>query len=380
MMTWMLAVALGHPVRLPSGEDLEAWSSVLELVGLEATELEPNEGTWVSVTAVGEGWQLRAVDSDGDVHQASVQAPTTSADREAVAQLAASLVRALDTPSLPPLPPLPALPEPDLRPQPEMVVSPRAPGPRPAPAPTPLVSPQAPTPLVSPQASTPRPAPAPTLVLPDSGGPPTPEVVPAGEARDEPSSIASPPLGGAVPELAPVAPSEPAARIDEPPAGGLVPFAWGSVALHMRPSVLPAVAAGVWGGVEGTWGRLGAGVEGTAPAALTGLDVEARVQRTSAWLGGWGRLGPVEVGGVGGGQLHRYVDGAGVDGVAVPTVGLSVAAFPVRALRLEARVHRDLRAVEVFVGEDRVQVAEPWSVELGVALVPWRRADGVLRR
>jgi hypothetical protein len=88
----------------------------------------------------------------------------------------------------------------------------------------------------------------------------------------------------------------------------------------------------------------------------------------------------VEPGVVGGVQLHRYVDGGGVDAVTVPTVGLSFAVLPMRALRVEGRVHRDLRRVEVFVGDDRVQVAEPWSAQLGLAWVPWHRADGPGRR
>jgi len=374
-MTWLLAVALGHPVRLPSGEDPEAWSSVLELVGLEAATSEPTQGTWVSVTVVGSGWQLRAADSDGDVRQASVSAPTTSADREAVAQLAASLVRALEAPALPPLPPLPTLPEPPA------VVVPHTPAPRSVAAPT-VPAPSEPAPASAVPDAEPEvlePArPASDERLP-------PEVAPVDAPTVAPSSTSPPaPREDFVPEPAPASASaeraESAVRIEEPTTGGLAPFAWGSVALHMRPSVLPAVAAGVWAGAEGAWGRVGIGLEGTAPAGLTGLGVDARVQRTSAWLGGWGRLGPVEAGLVGGGQLHRYVDDAGVDAVGVPTVGLSIAAFPVRALRLEGRVHRDLRPVEVFVGNDRVQVAEPWSVELGFGVVPWHRADASPRR
>ena len=121
--------------------------------------------------------------------------------------------------------------------------------------------------------------------------------------------------------------------------------------------------------------RLGVGVEGTAPAALTGLPVGARVQRTDGWLGGWGRLGPLEPGLVGGLQLQRYLEDRGAQRVVVPTVGASLAALPVGAVRIETRLHRDLRRVEVFVGDERSRATAPWSVHIGVGWVPIGRAD-----
>jgi len=358
MFMWLLAVALGgHPLVLPPDEDPAEWSSVLELVGLE-TGVSTGDGPVVVVHPEGDRWRLRASDGQGEVRETTIAPPSTAAEREAVAQLAASLVEDLSAPDLPPLPPLPALPPP--------------PPPPPKPVPTRVrTSPPTPAP---PTPQPPEPAREPVAAEAVAVTPPEPEPVP-----EVPAPAAADPSPEPVAVASVVTPADVASpEASAPPDIGA--FAWGSVGLHLRATVLPAVALGAWGGGESRWVRAGLGVEGTAPAGLTELQVEARVQRWSAWGGAWVRLGPVETGVVGGAQRHRYVDDGGVDGIWVPTSGVSVALFPARTLRLEGRLHRDLRRVDVYVGPDRLQVAEPWSAQIGVAWVLFRRANGSRKR
>ncbi len=386
MTTWLLGLALGHPVQLPAEEDPEEWSSVLLLVGLEPVRGgAPADGPWVLVVDEGSRWRLR-VEGPHGVREAVVEEPSDGEGREGVAQLAASLIAEVDAPSLPPLPALPpvplAEPEPVPRPAPVGAVPRRPPVPEggvePVAVPDPVAVPEPvaePVPVAEPEPVA-EPRSESEVDEPDVAGPEVAEPTPRAEPEPEPAVAEAPPQAPRSPERVAVtgvvAPDpEPLPRAPR----RFAPFAWGAVGFHLRSSVLPAVSGGAWAGAVSAGSRLGLGVEGTAPAGLTGLALDARVQRTSAWAGTWARVGPIEPGLVGGGQLHRYLDDRGADAVVVPTFGASVAAFPLASMRIEGRVHRDLRRVEVFVGDDRLRVAEPWSVHIGVAWVPLDRAD-----
>lgn len=354
-MAWwlLLSWALAAPVSLPESADPDAWRDVLQLVGLsiaddageEGVHIHPHEGRWDLVVR----W-------NGGERRATVEVPTSLAQREDVAQLAASLVRALDAPTLPGLPELPAVPPlPTPRPVPEPRVVPVQPPPAPEPVPAP--QPEA----VSP----PEPA-----VEPD----PEPVVEVAPEPAVEPAPV--PPAVG------------PSADVAEPPPSSPSRWSvsgWAGAGLGLRSTVQPAALGHGWIGVaRGAW-QVGAGLEATAPAGLVRLSVDRRVAEVSpslgAWVVGWGAVG---VGPVVQYSLRSFRGDGLVEQAEVPVVAGSLwGAIKGVPLRAELRVARDLRPVELFVDGVREQVFEPWGVALMVSAYGrpgGRRASGTSPR
>ncbi|MBL8615328.1 MAG: hypothetical protein JNM72_06955 [Deltaproteobacteria bacterium] len=134
------AAALGAPrVQLPPGEDPAQWEEALAVAGLEAGAPRSGE-PGVFVLKVNGGWQLEALDGQGGRRSLQLAAPTTAAEREALAVVARSLTRPVQpapkaTPPPPrPKPPPPAPPPPPPPPvEPVVVVVPPPPPPPPAP-------------------------------------------------------------------------------------------------------------------------------------------------------------------------------------------------------------------------------------------------------
>lgn len=135
------AAALGAPrVQLPPGEDPALWEEALAVAGLEAGAPRSGE-PGVFVLKVNGGWQLEALDGQGGRRSLQLAAPTTAAEREALAVVARSLTRPVQpapkaTPPPPrPKPPPPAPPPPPPPPPPvePVVVVPPPPPPPPAP-------------------------------------------------------------------------------------------------------------------------------------------------------------------------------------------------------------------------------------------------------
>lgn len=333
-MAWwlLLSWAWATPVALPAGADAAQWHDVLALVGLEPGAVD-DDG--VRLVAGASAWTVE-VRWEGRVRRADVPPPVTRADREDVAQLAASLLRGLEAPALPGLPELPELP--------------------PAPAPA------APRPAPAPRARPPAPA-----LPPEVARAPWPELLPAvasGVARGLDLHAVALPAAEAV-----------VVSVPEPASGPAAGWAfWGGPGLDLRSTVQPAVAGQAWGG----WARgpltVALGAEGVAPAALTRLSVERRVGSLQGGGGLWlasQRLGPRLGLGALGLMAWRPFEGVGADGgVAVPVAALeAVVELPGSGLRGAIRVARDLRVTELYVDAVREQVFEPWNVGLWVDLV-----------
>lgn len=139
LLALLPAAALGAPrVQLPPGEDPALWEEALAVAGLEAGAPRSGE-PGVFVLKVSGGWQLEALDGQGGRRSLQLAAPTTAAEREALAVVARSLTRPVQpapkaTPPPPrPKPPPPAPPPPPPPPAPVVVVV--APPPPPPPAP-----------------------------------------------------------------------------------------------------------------------------------------------------------------------------------------------------------------------------------------------------
>lgn len=131
--------ALGEPVpiELPPSESAEAWSEALSLADLVRGAAD--SGPRVAIEVSEGRWLVRVIDAQGQEQQLDVVRPATSAERESLAHLVASLARPAPELSVPPLPPLPT-PRPVPAPEPEPVVPP-------PPAPEPVASPPPPEPV-----------------------------------------------------------------------------------------------------------------------------------------------------------------------------------------------------------------------------------------
>jgi hypothetical protein len=137
-------------VRLPPGEDPAAWREPVAVTGL--ADAVAAEGAQVELVAGASSWTVRVRSRTGAVREATVAAPRSPEDREAVAALALSLLSPVDV--------APAAPKPAPPPRPAAAAPP--PKPRPvAPAPAPVTPPPAPEPVVV--APPPKPPPAPSL-------------------------------------------------------------------------------------------------------------------------------------------------------------------------------------------------------------------------
>jgi hypothetical protein len=134
------AAALGAPrVQLPPGEDPALWEEALAVAGLEAGAPRSGE-PGVFVLKVSGGWQLEALDGQGGRRSLQLAAPTTPAEREALAVVARSLTRpGQAAPKVAPPPPRPKPPPPAPPPPPPPPVAPvvvaAPPPPPPPPAP-----------------------------------------------------------------------------------------------------------------------------------------------------------------------------------------------------------------------------------------------------
>jgi hypothetical protein len=287
--------------------------------------------------------------------------PQQRSEREAVVQTAASLLRDIDRlplPSLPPLPALPAasssdrLPRSTPRPVPSSPSAPPSLPPAPTVVETAAASPLAGAPPPALPAPLPAPAPAPAPALSPVaetvvGAPPSAPAAAAREGADAPATLES----------------------SRPP--GLRASAWGSVGLELRPFVRPAARVALWGGAVARHVRVGLGCEAVAPAGLVGFAQGDQVHRLGVLAGVWGRWSVLELGPVVGVAAHGYRSATTpTTWVEVPAAGASLGVLPIPALRMEVRAMNDLREVQLYVGDDRVELAKPWSVQLGVGWMP----------
>lgn len=264
------------PVELPPAEDASAWANPLTLAGLAVGTVA--DGPGVRIIAGGPRWRLWVRGEDGVEHTLDVAAPATRADREAVAAVAASLLRPVALPNVA-LPPLEG---------PTEAVS-AAPGTLPHEAPSVAVSPAD------------RRAPAPEAALPSMAQAPPSHPPPA-----------DPPI-----EALPASPPEIAPWDDGRDPGAIALWAGGGPSLRMRPTVRTTAAGGAWAGISARFGpvpvRIGGGIEVAAPAAVLGADdagvrMEAfDVRGLAVWAPGRWELGPT-----GGASLrvfpYRYGD------------------------------------------------------------------------
>jgi hypothetical protein len=234
-------------VSLPDGVPADEWRAALALVGL--TVGPTDSGPAVRLVDEGDTWTVHVRAADGRRRSASVPEPVDEEDREAVAALAHSLLRAAPDVALPALFPLP----------------PRAPAPpvrAPAPpqarvtAPPPAAVPPVPPPIPNP--------PSPSLPAQPPWGvadrrPPDPVATWWPETHD---AVASPPTERARPRL----------------------FAWtsasGGAALRPGQPAGPCVDLAAGSGLG--WMRLGIGVGSTARVALTSVDPDVAVAVATA--------------------------------------------------------------------------------------------------
>jgi hypothetical protein len=337
-LCWVLRAAAA-PVELPPDAPPEAWSNPLALAGLHAGTV--GEGAGARISAAPSGWWLWVRGEDGAEHVLRVQPPSTRAEREALAALVASLVHPVSLPevSLPDLPPV-------------ADVATLVPPPRTVPA-------------------------APRSV---DASPSLPQATPTPAA---PSAPMGDPVG-----LSPIralASSLGPAALAGPPEPDYKWRWWAGIgpSLRVRPAVRSVAAAGVWVGVAGRAGvplRLGVGLEGAAPGALTELEADSRMgsvdlRGAAVWAppsrddrGGW-ELGPAAAVSV---RVLTYAGAAQVGpGSSVGVVVARRVAVGPGAVRVALMVERDvLRSVvhDEDGSEDRLQ---PLSASLGVGL--WTR-------
>lgn len=120
MLLLMMSVAWADAFRVPGGQTAAAWKDALALTGL--TLAEPMQDVVAELAVDGGQWMLRVETADGTWRTASVDAPTSTAQRESIARTVL-LMRAsrssVEHPwTIPPmdLPPAPAPePEPEAR-------------------------------------------------------------------------------------------------------------------------------------------------------------------------------------------------------------------------------------------------------------------------
>ncbi len=111
-------VLAGVPVDLPDGEDPARWRSAFELTELELAD----DDAAITIRVDAGRWVVTARDDQGVLRRATVDPPTTQAEREEVAAIARGIARALGlaevTPeSRPPPPPPPPPLEPEAEPE-----------------------------------------------------------------------------------------------------------------------------------------------------------------------------------------------------------------------------------------------------------------------
>ncbi len=141
---WWWALGSGahaEPISLPPSEDPDVWEEPLMLAGLDVGE--PGAGAGALLTPGTDQWTLMVRDRAGVLHEVRVAAPTSAAQREEIAFLAASLLEPVVQPVLAPVVAPPPLPP---RPRPKPV-----PKPKPVPPPPPVPVPVAPAPPVAPE-------------------------------------------------------------------------------------------------------------------------------------------------------------------------------------------------------------------------------------
>lgn len=209
-----------------------------------------------------------------------------------------------------------------------------------------------------------------------------------GQEADGPSGPSSDSISAPADDRPP--PQVPLPAVAVPPEGEVAdgsggasvrPWVWGALGIEVRASTRPALTGAAWAGATREAWRLGLGVEAALPAALDGLEPGDTVHRFGGSVGGWARLGALEIGPVGALRSDGYRSGGRAAGsVVVPALGASVAAVPVRGLRVEVRGVRDLRRVDLFVDDVRLRVAEPWSAQLAVGWMPIPAAGDTARR
>jgi len=371
LMSWALAA----PVELPAGEDPADWAEVFTLVGLELTDEPAERG--VRMEPVGDRWRVEVI---GTGREALVAPPHTRSDREDIAQLAASLWAASADPGpLPSLPELPALPDPSVAPPPVV-----APAPEPELVPVPPV----PQPSVEPEEAPGPPAPVAEPTPAPSAAEPPPEPVP------EPSPPSGPVADGppAAPVVGPTASPRigpdpldipPRGLVSEAPPGRLASHppspwrAWASLGLALRSTVRPSAALDAWGAAQLGPVLVGVGGLARSPSMLTRLTVERQTSDVGGAVGVWaaGRAGGMGL--VAGGAARSFYEAGLQSTVGVPQVGASVWMAPFPApVRVELRVTRDLRTVELYVDDVREQVYEPWGVSLSVGVLARPPARG----
>jgi len=130
---WIVGVpaSAAVPVVLPRGERADDWLEPLAMAGLEPGP--PGDGQWIIVAETEGHWWLVVSTKEGAVVRTEVTPPASTAAREELAFLAASLLRTV-------APPVQAAPLEETLVAPETVVVQRPP-PNPTPTPTPTPTP-----------------------------------------------------------------------------------------------------------------------------------------------------------------------------------------------------------------------------------------------
>ncbi len=137
VMLLMMSVVAGvvsaaTPVLLPTDEAAETWVNALTMAGLRIGP--PGDGPWVIIANTPATWVLVVRGRDGTVRRSELAPPTTPQQREELAFVAASLVRAA-TPVVvqpaAPVDPTPPKPKPKPKPDPAPVAPEVTPDPEP---------------------------------------------------------------------------------------------------------------------------------------------------------------------------------------------------------------------------------------------------------
>ncbi|MES2643420.1 MAG: hypothetical protein V4850_28310 [Myxococcota bacterium] len=414
----LFATAFAASLSLPPASDPSAWSSAARLAGF--TLAPSGSPADVICLATNGDWQLRVEGLDGQVRSVSVEIPATSAEREDIAWLAASLLASVVADGGGVRPALAPMIEPATSQRPAPPQRPTTPE-RPAARPPPAMPPVARLPRVAAEPSAPEvPLPAVVLPPPAAGLPPpaaaipppaatTPAATAATTAATTPAATTPPaptppppdlPLPAALPPApdpaiatlappgplpaSPPLPPPPIAPSDVPPPIVARPrprlglqVALGP-AVVLRPSIAPAVAVPFAAGLL-VGGRDWFFVEG---APLT--------DRTLGALGDERHVATVEVragytwcldrpfapmfGAVAGVSVRSWHEGdTRVHAAPIPVLGAEGGAVlrltPGMALRATARLEGDLAPTTISVGDAAAEPFSPWQPSLGISLI-----------